>query len=62
MGWWESPGFFCFSASEMAHDNTEQLAGFDGIHRDLLMHELDELIKITDLYVTRKRMPRCPGK
>lgn len=33
----------------MAHDNTEQLAGFDGIHRDLLMHELDELIKITDL-------------
>lgn len=45
MGRKESPGFFC-SASETARDVAKKLTGFDGVHRELPMHELEELIKL----------------
>lgn len=47
MGWRESPGFFC-SASETSCNVAERLAGFNSIHKDLPMHELEDLIKMPD--------------
>lgn len=45
MGWKESPGYFC-SASETARDIAADLAGFNGVQRELPMHRLEELIQL----------------